>query len=121
MDIKIVKNKSLQVSDELQEFAQSKVDKLARYGARLQSAVVTFTEKASKNRAKAFQVEIVLHAPGQVLRNSEQGQSFQAALDSVVDELKVQLKKLRTKRLSKTREPLESMMPAKAPQPKPVP
>ena len=121
MDIKIVKNKSLQVSDELQEFTQSKVNKLSRYGARLQSAVVTFTERASKNRSKAFQVEIVLHAPGQVLRNSEHGQSFQAALDSVVDELKVQLKKLRTKRLSKNREPLEMSMPAKAPEPKPAP
>lgn len=118
MDIKIVKNKSLQVSDELQEIALEKVNKLTRYGGRLQSAVITFTERASKNRAKAFKVEVVLHAPGQALRNTEEGQSFQAALDTVVDELKEQLKKLKAKRMSKNREPLEAIKPPKAPAPK---
>jgi putative sigma-54 modulation protein len=107
LDIKIVKNKSLQVSDEIQEYAEAKVNKLIRYGGRLQSAVITFTERASKNRAKAFKVEVVLHAPGQVLRNVEESQSFQAALDNVVDELKEQLKKLKAKRIDKTREPSE--------------
>jgi putative sigma-54 modulation protein len=104
LDIKIVKGKNSEVSDELKEFTALKLGKLTRYGGRLESAVVTFTEHASKKRDKSFKVEVVLHAPGQVLRNVDTGASFNIALDSAVDELREQLKKLKTKRIDRHRD-----------------
>lgn len=104
MDIKIVKGKSSEVSEDLKEYTGMKLGKLMRYGAKLQSASVTFTERASKKRDKAFKVEVVLHAPGQALRNVEESVSFQAALDIAVDALREQLKKQKAKRIDKSRE-----------------
>jgi putative sigma-54 modulation protein len=104
LDIRIVKGKSSEISEELKEYTGLKLGKLTRYGGRLQSAVVTFTEKASKKRDQAYRVEVVLHAPGQTLRNVEESSSFQAGLDVAVDELRGQLKKLKAKRQGKSRE-----------------
>jgi putative sigma-54 modulation protein len=104
LDIKIVKGKNSEVSDELKEYLALKLAKLTRYGGRLESAVVTLTEHASKKPDKSFKVEVVLHAPGQMLRNVDAGASFTAALDTAVDELRGQLKKLKTKRIDKHRD-----------------
>lgn len=104
MDIKIVKGKNSEISSELKEIIALKLAKLTRYSSRLDSAIVTLTEHASKKPDKSFKVEVVLHGPGQVLRNVDSGPSFSAALDSAVDELRGQLKKLKTKRIDKHRE-----------------
>jgi putative sigma-54 modulation protein len=104
LDIKIVKGKNSDVSNELKEKVALKLAKLTRYGGRLESAVVTLTEHASKKPDKSFKVEVVLHGPGQVLRNVDTGASFITALDSAVDELREQLKKLKTKRIDKHRD-----------------
>lgn len=104
MDIKIVKGKNSEVSNELKESIASKLAKLTRYAGRLESAIVTCTEHASKKPDKSFKVEVVLYGPGQVLRNVDTGASFTAALDSAVDELRGQLKKLKTRRIDKHRD-----------------
>jgi putative sigma-54 modulation protein len=103
LDIRIVKGKSSEVSDGLREYAELKVGRLTRYSSRLQAASITFQERASKNRDRAFRVEVVLHSAGKMLRVVEERPSFQAALDTAVDELKEQLKKLKAKRLGKAR------------------
>jgi putative sigma-54 modulation protein len=104
LDIKIVKGKNSDVSDELKLYVAEKLTKLTRYGGRLQAATATFTERASKKRDKAFKVEVVLHAPGQSMRCVDEGSSFQAALDMAVDALREQLKKQKAKRIDKNRE-----------------
>ena len=65
---------------------------------------VNFTKNASKKRDRAFRVEVVVHAPGQVLRSEEDESSFYVAIDSVTDKLRRQLKKLKSKREDKPRE-----------------
>jgi len=129
LDIRIVKGKSSKVPDGLKEYAELKVGRLTRYSSRLQAATVTFEEGASKNRSRAFKVEVVLHSPGTMLRTVEENQSFQAALDTAVDELKEQLKKLKAKRLGKARSaqalpmmaaPAAAQAPPAKPQPRVV-
>lgn len=107
MDIKLVKGKGTEISSEIKEYAELKMSKLTRYGAKLQSASITFTERASKKRDKAFRVDLVLHAPGQMLRNVEESSSFQSALDIAIDKLREQLKKQKAKRIDKNREPVD--------------
>ncbi len=114
MDIKLVKGKGTEVSAEIKDYAELKLGKLTRYGAKLQSASVTFTERASKKRDKAFRVDLVLHAPGQMLRNVEESGSFQSALDVAIDNMREQLKKQKAKRIDKYREPADIAQVVKA-------
>lgn len=99
----IIKGKNTDVPDDLEAYAQRKLSKLTKLSRRLQSATVTFTKNASKKRDKAFRVEVVVHAPGQVLRSEEGESSFYIAIDAVADKLRRQLKKLKSKRTEKPR------------------
>ncbi|MCH7472575.1 ribosome-associated translation inhibitor RaiA [bacterium] len=99
-----IKGKNCEIPDELREYTESKISKLTRYLSRLQSASVVFTENASKNRERSYRSEVVAHAPGQTLKIEEERESFQVAIDAAVDKLKRQLKKLKTKRIDRTRE-----------------
>ena len=100
----IIKGKNTDVSADLEAYAERKLLKLTKLSSRLQSASVSFTKNASKKRHKAFRVEVVVHAPGQVLRSEEDESSFFVAIDAVADKLRRQLKKLKSKRVDKPRE-----------------
>jgi putative sigma-54 modulation protein len=117
LEIKI-KGKNIDVSDDLTLYTERKLGKLTKYLKRLQSATATFTERASKNLAKSHRVEVVLRAPGQTLRSEEESESFYIAIDATVDKLRRQLRKLKTKRVDKSRErPVKSKRPAKKQKP----
>ena len=103
MDIQI-KGKNLEVPDDLHEYTERKVAKLTKLAKRMNLVDVEFTEIASKKRSKSRRVEVVAHVPGLTMRSEEENQTFFIALDSAIDKLKRQLKKLKTKRLDKTRE-----------------
>lgn len=99
-----VKGKNSSVTDELIKYAERKIGKLEKYSQRIQSATVTFTENASKKRSKAFGVEMALQSPGQTLRSEESKDSFRTALDSAIVKLEEQLRRVKTKRIDKTRD-----------------
>ena len=99
-----IKGKNLEVPDELELYTQRKLTKLTKYSPRLLAAAVNFTEGASKKRERSHRVEVVLNVPGQRLRSEEEKESFYIAVDSAVDKLKRQLKKMKTKRVDKARE-----------------
>jgi putative sigma-54 modulation protein len=93
-----------EVPQDAQEYAQEKVSKLSRFGNGLVGATVNLSEKASKDASKSHLAEIVIHAPGHILRVQEAGKSFEAAVDTASEKLKQQLRKMKTKRLDKTRD-----------------
>jgi putative sigma-54 modulation protein len=99
-----IKGKNSGVTDELIKYAERKIGKLEKYSQRIQSATVTFIEGASKKRSKSFGVEVALATPGATLRSQEEKDSFRTALDSVVEKLEEQVRRLKTKRIDKTRE-----------------
>lgn len=99
-----VKGKNSGVGDEILKYAERKIGKLEKITQRIQSATVTFTEGASKKRSKACGVEVTLQALGQTLRSGNQNESFRSALDEVVLKLEEQLRRVKTKRIDKTRE-----------------
>jgi len=99
-----VKGKNSGVTDELIKYAERKIGKLEKYSQRIQSATVTFVEGASKKRSKSFGVEVALQTPGATLRSQEEKESFRTAVDSVVVKLEEQLRRVKTKRMDKTRE-----------------
>lgn len=99
----IVKGKNIEIPADLEQYTQRKLSKLTKLSQRLQSAKATFTQNASKKRHQSYRVEIAIKAPGQTLRAEEDNGSFYSAVDSVLDKLKRQLKKLKSKRTDKPR------------------
>lgn len=105
----IIKGKNIEVAGDLEQYTRRKLAKLTKLSQRLQSAKATFTQNASKNRNKSYRVEVAIKAPGQTLRAEEDNGSFYSAVDSVLDKLRRQLKKLKSKRVDKSRgKPAES-------------
>ena len=100
----IVKGKNIEVTEELEQYAARKLGKLTKLSRRLQSARATFTQNASKKRDRAYRVEVVLEAGRKTMRAEEDEASFLSAVDSAVDKLKRQLKKLKTRQVDKPRE-----------------
>jgi putative sigma-54 modulation protein len=99
----IIKGKNIEVAGDLEQYTQRKLAKLTKLSQRLQSAKATFTQNASKNRNKSYRVEVAIKAPGQTLRAEEDDGSFYSAVDAVLDKLRRQLKKLKSKRVDKSR------------------
>jgi len=99
----IVKGKNIEVASDLEQYTLRKLSKLTKLSQRLQSAKATFTQNASKNRNKSYRVEVAIKGPGQTLRAEEDDGSFYSAVDSVLDKLRRQLKKLKSKRVDKSR------------------
>jgi putative sigma-54 modulation protein len=99
----IVKGKNIEIANDLELYTSRKLAKLTKLSQRLQTAKVTFTQNASKKRDKSYRVEVAIKAPGQSVRAVEDEGSFYSAVDSVLDKLRRQLKKLKTKRTEKPR------------------
>lgn len=76
----------------LEQFVNEKVDKIARVVDNATSCEVTLkVEKPETNNNKVAQ--ITLNLPGEKLFNSKQADSFEEAVASCVDTLKVQIDK----------------------------
>ena len=99
-----IKGKNSSVTDDLIKYAERKIGKLEKYSNRIQAAAVSFLDGASKKRNKAFRVEIALNSPGQTLRSVEEKESFKNALDSALEKLEEQLRRVKTKRIDKVRD-----------------
>lgn len=103
MEIK-VNGKNVEVSDDLLLYAKSKINKLVKYSNKLLAATISLSEQSSRKSSKTHRAEVVLHTKGRVLNAKEESESFFISIDAIVDKLKRQLKKEKTKRLSKHRE-----------------
>ena len=93
-----------EVPTDAHDYTHEKVGRLTRFGNGLIAATLNLSERASKDASKSHLAEIVIHAPGQILRVQEAGKTFEAAVDTASEKLKQQLKKLKTKRLDKSRD-----------------
>ena len=102
MDITI-KGKNCEVADDLVLYTERKLGKLAKISRRITDVTVTYIENSSKKRSQASRVEIVLNFPGQSIRAEDDKESSYLALDSALDKLRRQLKKVKTKRMDRGR------------------
>lgn len=96
-----ITGKNFVVPEDVRAYVLEKLGKLMRVYRRIERITVTLTEKASKTKAKANKIEIVLHIPGADLRGEEAGESFRAAVDAVIEKLIQQLKKAKGRLLDK--------------------
>jgi len=85
----------------LKDFISSEVSGLIKYNDDILSADVKLSFLNSKDSIKS--AEIILQVPGQTLRATEDSDEFEKSISSAVGKLARQLKKLKTRRVLKTR------------------
>ncbi|MEZ5338782.1 MAG: ribosome-associated translation inhibitor RaiA [bacterium] len=98
------KARNAEINDDLELYANRKIEKLSKYNNRLQNATIVFEDGASKDNTRSRRVEVVVNVPGQTLVSEDEAESFYIAVDGAADKMKRQLRKLKTRRVGKQRD-----------------
>ncbi len=96
-------SKNVNITENLQEYAEKKLSKLTRFFDNIENVEVLFSEEDWKDGSKRHIVEVTLKANGKIIKASEANQDFRSSVDLVVDKLEAQLKKLKEKIVDKGR------------------
>lgn len=97
MNISITSRK-FRARESLKDFINAEVSSLEKYNDRILNADVVLSYQNIKDSMK--RAEIVLQVPGQILRASEESESYEKSISAAVEKLSRQLKKLKTKRVA---------------------
>jgi putative sigma-54 modulation protein len=98
-----VKGKNLDVPDDVRDEAIQKLSKVRRLFDRFIDMEVVFSEETNPRIADPIHCEVVLHAKGKYLRASATGPDATTAIDRAEAKLTRQVRKLKTKLVSKPR------------------
>lgn len=107
-----VKGKNLDVTDELRELAVAKLSRVRRLYDRFIDMEVTFSEEANPRIEDRLRCEVVLHAKGTYLRAEAAGPDASTAIDRAEDKLSRQVRKLKTRMVSRPRKQAVTPMTA---------
>jgi putative sigma-54 modulation protein len=83
----------------LKEYITGELQSLKKYNADIMRADVVLSFQNSKDSIKT--AEITIHVPGQTLFAAENSDEFEKSINSSVEKLTRQLKKLKTKRIGR--------------------
>lgn len=98
-----VKGKNLDVTEEIREEAIAKLSKVRRLFDRFIDMEVVFSEETNPRIVDPVHCEVVLHAKGKYLRASGSGPDPMTAIDRAEAKLTRQVRKLKTRLVSKPR------------------
>lgn len=93
----IVKGRHTSIPDELKELAVQKIQKVERFFDRIQTVEIEFSEEHNPRVARKHTVEVTLTTKAHLIRASATGPDPTSAVDSVVDKLQAQVKRLKGK------------------------
>ena len=100
MNISITARK-FKAHDTLKDFIRTEVSSLDKYNDDILNIDVILSY--INNRGNIKTAEIVLQVPGQTMRATEDSDDFKKSVNAAVEKLSRQLKKLKTKRVLRTR------------------
>ncbi|HYT26465.1 MAG TPA: ribosome-associated translation inhibitor RaiA [Actinomycetota bacterium] len=98
-----VKGKNTAVPDELRAQAERKLAKVQRFDDRILAMDVEFSEERNPRVADAHRVEVTLTTKSRLVRAQATAADPTTAIDRVIDRLKSQIKKLKDRRVDRTR------------------
>lgn len=98
-----VKGTNHDVPEKVREHATSKLSRVSRLFDRFIEMDVVFSEETNPRIADAVHCEVTLHAKGRYLRATAVGQDHVTAIDRAEAKLTRQVRKLKTRLVSKPR------------------
>jgi len=100
----LIQGRHLDVTPALKEYAEEKLGKIARYFDQVQKAqVVLSVERRRGDLGKAQVVEVTVWGDGIILRGEEASADMYASIDRVVEKLRKQIEKYRSRTIQKRR------------------
>ncbi len=99
----IVQGRHLDVTAALKDYAEEKLGKIARHFDQIQEAQVVLSVEHRGNLGKAQVVEVTVWGDGIILRGEDASGDMYASIDLVVEKLKKQIEKYRSRMIQKRR------------------
>ena len=101
MEIKI-RGEKLKITESMREYAEEKLGKLDKY---LENSSNVYANVIVKVRGHEVKVEITIPLKSFILRSEETQEDFYAAVDKTIDKLERQVRKNKTKLMSRKNQP----------------
>ena len=100
MNIQITSRK-FRAKESLNDFIKDELNKLTKFNSEIMDVNVVLSFQHNTNSIK--RAEITLHVPGKVFTADETSDDFRKSVSVATNKLERQLRKLKTKRLAKSR------------------
>ncbi|WP_183987174.1 ribosome hibernation-promoting factor, HPF/YfiA family [Deinobacterium chartae] len=104
MNIYQFSGRNVEITEALRNYVSSKLERLDRFNDAITDAKVVMTVRDTRDADRRNRIEVQLNVPGGIIRAEEHNADMYAAADKVVDVLERQLRKFKTKYLSRRTE-----------------
>jgi len=100
----IVQGKNIQVTDRLRDYVETKVDRLDRYLPTITDARMDLTTENTRSYGDRQVAQLTVHSKGMMLRAEERSGDIFTSVDMVMDKMKRQIDRYKSKRRDRIRE-----------------
>jgi len=101
MNIQITSRK-FRAKDSLKDFIRDEIKSLSKFYDDILDVNVVLSFTHTKDSIKT--AELVLQVPGKTITVEESSEEFEKSINTAIEKIKIQLKKLKTKRIAKKKE-----------------
>jgi putative sigma-54 modulation protein len=99
----IVQGKNIQVTDRLREYVETKVDRLDRYLSTITDARMELATEQTRSQGDRQVAQLTIHSKGMMLRAEERSGDIFTSVDMVMDKMKRQIDRYKSKRRDRIR------------------
>jgi putative sigma-54 modulation protein len=99
----IVQGKNIQVTDRLREYVETKVDRLDRYLPTITDARMELASEQTRKHGDRQIAQLTVHSKGMMLRAEERSGDIFTSVDMVMDKMKRQIDRYKSKRRGRLR------------------
>ena len=100
----IVQGKNIQVTDRLRDYVETKVDRLDRYLPTITDARMDLATESTRSYGDRQVAQLTVHSKGMMLRAEERSGDIFTSVDMVMDKMKRQIDRYKSKRRNRIRE-----------------
>jgi len=112
MELQILARNDITVSPAIQEYAMSRIGKMARYLPSIDSGKMEISRDGNRQPDQRYVVQVTLDSNGVVIRAQEKADDVRTAIDRVADALTNRVSRYKGKRFDKSKDTVRTMEPA---------
>jgi putative sigma-54 modulation protein len=101
----IIQGRNVEVTDRLREYVESKVEKLDRYLPSITEARMELSTEQTRSVEDRQVAQLTLHIKGVLLRSEERSSDMFTSVDNVMDKIRRQVDRYKSKRRARYRSP----------------
>lgn len=107
----VIQSKNIQVTDHLREYVEKKVEKLDRYLPTITEARIELATEKTRRHGDRQVAQLTVRSKGAILRSEERSGDIFTSVDMVMDKMKRQIDRYKSKRRDRSRSAQAEMSP----------